>query len=237
VGYQRNYQSAVSAAWAIRGAAKQADTTHKVETERTMRTETIGKAVLYLGDCREVELPSVGGLVTDPPYGIGDKMQGGTWGAAEKYADFRAWDIAPDTETLASFVAKAHHAIIWGGNYFDLPPSRCWLSWSKTNSVQTMADFELAWTNLDKPCKQWHGPVGKHEFGHPTEKPHSLMKWCLQQLGECSSVLDPYMGTGTTGVACADQDRTFIGVEISERYFDIACKRIEAAYAQLRLFA
>ena len=204
-----------------------------------MRTETIGDATLYLGDCLEIlpTLEKVDAVVTDPPYGIGEKMKGGTWGAADKYADFREWDNAPSAETISALIAAGKICIIWGGNYFNLPPSRCYLSWSKTNAVPTMADFELAWTSMDKPCKQYKSPVGVHSHGHPTEKPLGLMEWTLAQAGIPQTILDPFMGSGTTGVACANLGRDFIGIEISEKYFDIACERITAAQAQLRLFA
>ena len=197
----------------------------------------IGNATLYLGDCREIlpTLPKVDAVVTDPPYGIGEKMRGGTWGAADKYADFRRWDIAPDDSAIAKLLAMADTCIVWGGNYFSLPPSRCWLSWQKSNAVPTMADFELAWTNIDKPCKQFKGKVGTHEYGHPTEKPVRLMEWCLEHLGDARVVLDPYMGSGTTGVACVTTGRGFIGIEAEQRYFDISCERIYNAQRQQRL--
>lgn len=203
-----------------------------------MEVVTIGDATLYCGDCLQI-LPTLGkvdAVITDPPYGIGEKMQGGTWGSADKYADFRKWDFAPSDECFKIMNEKANISIIWGGNYFNLPPSRCFLAWSKTNAVPTMADFELAWTNLDKPCKHFRHPVGSHPSGHPTEKPVVLMQWCIQQAGMPDIILDPFAGSGTTGVACMNLKRKFIGVEIDRRYFDIACQRIEAAQQQLHLF-
>ena len=197
----------------------------------------IGDATLYCGDCLEIlpTLEPVDAVVTDPPYGIGDRMQGGTWGAAEKYADFRAWDQAPSEKLLALVLAAGKDCCIWGGNYFRLPVSRGWLVWDKQNAVQTMADVELAWTNKDRPAKRYSAPVGKHEYGHPSEKPVRLMNWCVSRFGG-ATVLDPFMGSGTTGVACANLERKFIGIEIEPKYFDIACERIEMAYAQGRLF-
>lgn len=194
------------------------------------RTETIAEGVtLYLGDCRDIlpTLPKVDAVVTDPPYGIGDKMQGGTWGAADKYADFRRWDVAPSADNLALLRSMASSVVLWGGNYFDAPAARCWLIWDKTNAVRTMADVELAWTNLDRPAKRFRGAVGVHEWGHPTEKPLDLMAWCIQQIpAPANLILDPFMGTGTTGVAAVQMGRQFIGIEIEPKYFDIACKRI-----------
>lgn len=204
-----------------------------------MRVETVGTATLYLADCYSVlpTLPKVDALITDPPYGIGERMQGGTWGAAEKYSDFRSWDVAPSAGQIETILASAEKSIMWGGNYFTMPPARCWLVWDKRNAVPTMADCELAWTNLDKPTKRFSWPVGVHEYGHPTEKPVCLMEWCVLQAGESLIIVDPFMGTGTTGVACANLGRKFIGIEIEPKYFDVACERVHAAHAQMRLFA
>lgn len=203
-----------------------------------MRIERIGGATLYLGDCVTV-LPGVraDAVITDPPYGIGDRMQGGTWGAAEKYADFREWDTAPTADALAMVRATAPLCVIWGGNYFALPPSRCWLIWDKYNAVPTMADIEMAWTNMDKPGKRFRWQVGVHSSGHPTEKPLELMRWCVERAGMPKSIADPYMGSGTTGVAAVQMGLQFVGVEAREDYFNIACERIENAQRQERLFA
>lgn len=202
-----------------------------------MRKEVIGTATLYLADWRELPPLAADALITDPPYGIGDRMQGGTWGAAEKYADFREWDKAPSPEEVARLLALAPVSIIWGGNYFALPPSRCWLIWDKHNAVPTMADIEMAWTNLDKPGKRFRWPVGTHAHGHPTEKPLELMRWCVERADMPRSVVDPYMGSGTTGVAVVGLGAAFVGVESRPDYFEICCRRIEDAQRQQRMFA
>jgi site-specific DNA-methyltransferase (adenine-specific)/modification methylase len=203
------------------------------------RVETIGRATLYLGDCRDI-LPALGkvdAVVTDPPYGLGDKMKGGTWGAKPEFADMVIWDQAPPSvETLLAITDLAPSSVMWGGNYYGLPPSRCWLVWDKANAVPTMADCELAWTNLDKPAKRFRGLVGRVEHGHPTEKPLDLMKWTIAQVGDAATILDPFMGSGTTGVAAVQMQRDFIGIEREPKYFDIACRRIEDAQRQQSLF-
>jgi DNA modification methylase len=207
-------------------------------TDPWKRRVEIGDCVLYEGDCLEV-MPTLGGVdavVTDPPYGLGDRMKGGTWGAAHKYADMRAWDQNAPQIAVDQIVCMEVPAIVWGGNYFVMPASRCWLSWSKVNSVPTMAALELAWSNLDRPAKEMRLPVGIHDTGHPTQKPVSLMQWCLGFLPESQTILDPFMGSGTTGVACVNLGRKFIGIELDPGYFDIAVKRIEEAYKQPRLF-
>ena len=202
-----------------------------------MRIETIGNATLYLGDCREV-LPLVTAdcVITDPPYGLGDRMQGGTWGSAEKYKDLVGWDSKPEDDLLRVLADGAKKAVFWGGNYFDLPPSRCWLVWDKQNAVPTMADCEMAWTNLDANTKRLSLPVGRHESGHPSEKPLRLMEWTLQAVKASGVILDPFMGSGTTGVAAVRMGLQFVGIEREPKYFEIACKRIEDAQRQTSMF-
>lgn len=205
-----------------------------------MNPVIIGDAVLYRGDCREIlpQLGRVDAVITDPPYGLVDKLQGGTWGKAYdgKYKDWDAMAWEPD----AHFLSVADRYVIWGGNYFKLPPSRCWLIWDKPDRGLTMADAELAWTNLDRNVRTFsisRNPDGKRE--HPTQKPLALMAWCLEQAGAVAgqTILDPFMGSGTTGVAAVQMGRKFIGIERDERYFEIALKRIEQAVAQGQLFA
>jgi len=134
---------------------------------------------LYHGDCLEImpHLEPVDLVLTDPPYGIGDRMQGGTWGSKEKYADFRKWDKAPDRIAFDLMYRLSKYQIIWGANHFsNFRKSRCWLVWDKKNAVRTMSDCELAWTNFEKPTKRISLPVGVHSFGHPTEKPIGLFR-------------------------------------------------------------
>lgn len=204
-----------------------------------MRIETIGLATLYLGDCREVfpTLPKVDAVITDPPYGLGKKMQGGTWGAKPEFKEMVVWDnAAPEVGFLLELINAAGLAVFWGGNYYGLPPTRCWLVWDKQNAVPTMADCEIAWTSLDANTKRISLPVGRVENGHPSEKPLRLMEWTLQTVKATGVVLDPFMGSGTTGVAAVRMGLKFIGIEREPKYFDIACKRIEDAQRQTSIF-
>lgn len=183
---------------------------------------------IYHGDCREVApaLPKADLLLTDPPYGIGRLMRGGAdTGHWNHLSGGNPWDaMAPD---LSAHIAAATTSIVWGGNYFTLPPSRCWLAWSKTNSVPTQADMELAWTSMDAPARVWRGPTGgAYVREHPTQKPLGLMVWCLSLLPDAATVFDPFMGSGTTLVAAALEGRKAIGIEIEERYCEIAAKRL-----------
>lgn len=177
---------------------------------------------IFHGDCREI-LPGVAtdSIVTDPPYGLGEKWSGGTWASDPMYADARRWDVLFDG--LPALIDRP--SIVWGGNYYTLPPARCWLSWEKTSRMPTMADFELAWTNLDMPSKAWRedrNPDGKR--WHPTQKPESLMRWCLGFV--TGSVVDPFCGSGTTLVAAKALGRRAVGIDLSEKYCEIAAKRL-----------
>lgn len=205
------------------------------------RREQIGLATLYLGDCREIAptLARPAAVISDPPYGLGDKMKGGTWGATPTRQDMVEWDQAPPSlAALQGIRALSDRVVLWGGQYFTLPPNRCWLIWRKVNAVPTMADFEMAWTNLDRPAKCWEGNVGRVEYGHPTEKPVALMRWTIQEtrVPPAGLILDPYMGSGSTGVAAVQMRHPFVGIEIEERYFDTACRRIEEAQRQGDMF-
>jgi site-specific DNA-methyltransferase (adenine-specific)/modification methylase len=198
----------------------------------------IGSATLYLGDCMDIlpTLPKVVAVITDPPYGLGAKLSGGSWGATADHKNVLVWDEFAPQEIIQGLVDRHLICVIWGGNYFTLPPSRGWLIWDKANAVPTAADCEMAWTSLDRNTKRYRAPVEPHKYGHPTEKPLGLMAWCIKQIGNPETILDPFMGSGTTGVAAIQLGRKFIGIEREPKYFDIACQRIEQAVAQGQLF-
>ena len=125
---------------------------------------------------------------------------------------------------------KSQDQIIWGGNYFGLPPSRGFLVWDKKQPENfSLAMCEMAWISRQQPAKMWRQSVLSYEKEHPTQKPVPLMEWCLGFVPDAVTILDPFMGSGTTGVACVNQSRRFIGIELEPKYFDIACKRIQAA--------
>lgn len=185
--------------------------------------------VIYCGDCRDIlpHLPKVDLLLTDPPYGIADKMQGGTWG--KQYGDvYKQWDATPADPK--AFIELAQASVIWGGNYLELPASRGWLIWDKTLRGMTFADCELCWTNADMNSRvfSYMQPNGflKQERHHPTEKPLALMRWCLGFFPKAETVLDPFMGSGTTLVACKQLGRKCIGIELEEKYCEIAVRRL-----------
>lgn len=193
--------------------------------------------VIYNADCLDIlpRMPEkcVDLVVTDPPYGIGvNKMTLGNRKGII-YRGERNWDDTP--ANIEFILSIGCPVIIWGGNYFKVPPSRCWLVWDKGTGNNDFADCELAWTNLDKVVKKyfrsWVGANAKEHFeydrNHPTQKPISLMEWCIKQANdEAQTILDPFLGSGTTAVAAKQLGRKYIGIEIEEKYCDIARQRL-----------
>jgi len=201
------------------------------------RIEVIGNATLHLGDCRDIlpTLPKVDAVITDPPYGISANRQ--TLGKGKKEFDRGGdWDnAAPDIRGL---LALAPLVCVWGGNYFadQLPVSNDWLVWHKVNDGRSFSECELAWSNFGKQTRHLSHHWSGEEKEHPTQKPLPVMLWCVQQAGDAPVIEDPFMGSGTTGVACMMLGRSFIGIEREPKYFDIACRRIEDAQRQSRMF-
>ena len=208
----------------------------------TFREEIIGDCRLINADCRDV-LPTLGkvdAVVTDPPYGIGE--DGGRF-RGRKGQNIRVlpkgnWDAeTPSADIFYLMLACSDEQIIWGGNYFTdkLPPSKGWLYWQKLMGGD-FSDGELAWTSRDRALREFTKCPKGQGAEHPTQKPVELMKWCLEFLPDAQTILDPFMGSGTTGVAAAKLGKTFIGIEREASYFDIACRRIEQAYKQPDMF-
>lgn len=195
------------------------------------------RCTIYCGDNRLI-LPWLGTfdlLLTDPPYGIGaDKMTLGN-GKRKLYRGSEEWDSKPPARwQIEMMIEMATSAILWGGNYFALPETRCVLVWDKGTGDNDFADCELAWTNLDRAVKKhfqsWVGANAKDRDGarvHPTQKPLALMKWCLGLVPDAARVVDPYMGSGTTLVAAKAEGRIAVGVERDEKYCEAAAKRLE----------
>ena len=211
----------------------------------------IGDCTLYRADCREVLplLPRVDAVVTDPPYGIGE--HGGRCRSRKvitsnpRILRNGGWDKeTPSRDTLDAIRAVSCQQIIWGGNYVadKLPASKGWLYWQKRMGGD-FSDGELAWTSRDRALREFTfcpkgGAIQERlnaHSGHPTEKPVEVMDWCLSFV-DGETILDPFMGSGTTGVAAVKIGRKFIGIEIDQGYFETACRRIRDAYAQPDMF-
>ena len=203
-------------------------------------------------DCSEIlpSLPKVDLVLTDPPYGInivkvgGSKSFGKVGGGnlvtpkdyLPVYGDDKPFDPQP-------FLQYGNVQMFFGGNYFadKLPPSSCWLVWDKDNTGN-FADCELVWTSLKKAVRRiiwrWNGLLQedmKHkEYRyHPTQKPVPVMKWCIQQYSEAQTILDPFMGSGTTLVAAKVLNKQCTGIEIEEKYCEIAARRCSQEVLEL----
>lgn len=196
---------------------------------------------LICGDCRDI-LPTLGkvdAVVTDPPYGINE--DGGRF-RGRKGQNIRVlpkggWDSkTPDAAVFEIILGCSKEQIIWGGNYFTdkLPPSKGWLYWQKLMGGD-FSDGELAWTSRDRALREFTKCPKGQGAEHPTQKPVEVMAWCLGFLPNARSILDPFMGSGTTGVACVQLGRSFVGIELEPRYFDIACRRIADELRRPRL--
>lgn len=208
--------------------------------------EVIGNATLYLGDCMQIisEIETVDAVITDPPYGI-------NWKPRTNHQD-QPWKDIIDFDIAQILIGKKH--IIWGAQYHvkALPDSDAWLTWCKrpidsdfSLDQRSYATTETAWSDFGKSkffSHVWDGGkrAGKKDnrsFCHPSQKPIELMEWCVNLCDDCDIVFDPFMGSGTTGIAANNLGKSFIGIEKEKEYFDIACERIFSASQQQRLFA
>lgn len=194
---------------------------------------------IFHGDSRAIVpfIDGVNAVVMDPPYGSGyaaNPIVGK--GKSESNHEDQGWDDAPH-DFVIELSRYANYCAIWGGNYYPLTPSRGWLSWLKSDAPPSMASIELCWTNIDMNARQisWSiGATNAERVGHPTQKPYRVMAWTMDQcrIPEGSLVLDPYMGSGTTGIACIRTNRRFIGIDISEEFCETAARRVERELQQ-----
>jgi site-specific DNA-methyltransferase (adenine-specific) len=250
VGRRRQYASATE--------RKQAQRSRQRAAGLQVPAVQIGDLVtLYCGDALRIApaLQHVGAVIADPPYGVDFNFRkyrrsrhpldagipAARW-TANLIGDDQPFDPAP-------WLAYPQ-VILWGGVHYTshLPESKAWLIWDKRDGSppDNHADCEMAWTNLPGNARIYHhlwrgmirageANVGRRGKWHPAEKPVELMQWCVAKT--TGTVLDPYMGSGTTGVACLALGRRFIGIEIDPDHFATACARLTDAAAQGRLFA
>lgn len=192
---------------------------------------------IYHGDNREI-LPHLGTfdlLLTDPPYGIGEaagKAKSRTRKGVTKDYGHLDWDRETSPEALSDCIDLALNSIVFGGNYYDLPPTNCWLVWDKLNGKSDFADVELAWTSLDGAARlkqfpmAWASLRNSEPRNHPTQKPLEVITWCLSFVPDAQTVLDPFAGSGTTGRACKDLGKQCVLIEQVEEYCEISAKRM-----------
>lgn len=194
---------------------------------------------IFCGDCREIA-PQLGKfdlLLTDPPYGIGADnrkriLSRSKLARAIDYGETKWDDAKPGLELIEAMRAICAKQIIWGGNYFILPPCIGPLVWDKENGANDFADGELAWNNLGTALRirrhLWAGfrKKRKEQRFHPTQKPLDIMKWCIELAGDIQTILDPFAGSGTTGLAAKVMNRKCTMIEREESYCEIAAKRM-----------
>lgn len=192
---------------------------------------------IYHGDCREIlpQLPKVDLVLTDPPYGIGETNEKNlsrvNLALPKDYGSY-FWDKIVDQSLINLCIKSGKFSCIWGGNYYQMHPSSCWLIWDKENGTNDFADCEMAWTNYKKAVRlkkhRWNGMLrkGNEKRFHPTQKPLDVIKWAMLLCDDWKTCIDPFMGSGTTLRAAKDLQRKAIGIEIEEKYCEIAAERL-----------
>lgn len=191
------------------------------------------KVTIYNADCREIlpTLEKVDLLLTDPPYGI-LKQKGSAVSRRfnhNKGSSKIDWDVALSSKDCEMLKGSSEYQMIWGGNHFELGITNGWLIWDKQNDGLNFGECEFCWTNM-KFAPRIHRErcinliEGKRQ--HVTQKPVNLMIWCISFSPKSESILDPFMGSGTTLRAAKDLGKKAIGIEIDERYCEIAAKRM-----------
>lgn len=211
-----------------------------------MKPETFGRITLYNADCMDVmrEMPdnAFDLAIVDPPYGLGDKKltQGGTWAKKYKKGDCY-WDVLPTKEYFSELFRVSKNSIIWGGNYFQVPPTRGFIVWDKISHLSTMSDCEYAWTSFDVnakiiKCHRAWGGLNEKRI-HPTQKPVPLYKWLIGNYAKSGDrILDTHLGSGSICIACDDLGFDMTGIELDQDYYQAAQQRLINHQAQQKLF-
>jgi site-specific DNA-methyltransferase (adenine-specific) len=215
-----------------------------------MRKEIIGNATLFCGDCmegmQEMSDKVFDLAIVDPPYGIGKALTSGGKASAgwHRMVDSGAdkWDIVPPPEYFEMLFRVSQHQIIWGGNYFDLPPSRKPVCWDKVRPNQkNVSEWEYAWTSFEGRARLFQycangGFLLAEPRIHPTQKPTALYSWLLANFAKPGqTILDTHLGSGSSVIACLDRGHSVTAYEVDEAYFEAACLRIDEAQRQGRL--
>lgn len=199
---------------------------------------------LHNKDCLEamleMETDQFDLAIVDPPYGLkkagvqgGGKMKNRAFNRGEVFR----WDIAPTQQYFAELMRVSKNQIIWGGNYFDLPPTRCIICWDKKQPWPNFSQIEMAWTSYNTPAKIFRFDNRTRDKIHPTQKPVALYKWLLSMYAkDGDSILDTHLGSGSIAIACHDMGFDLTAYEIDEEYFAAASNRIKEHQKQLKLF-
>jgi len=177
--------------------------------------------------------------IVDPPYGIDINKSGRL--VKEKGWEYKEWDKnVPNDKYFSTLKEVSENQIIWGGNYFNLGTTRCYLIWDKKQPEGvSFASSELAWTSFDKSTKTfyWHPQHKNEERQHPTQKPIALYKWLLKNYAQPNDrILDTHLGSGSIAIACWDMGFDLVGYELDKDYFEATCKRLNDHFNQQTLF-
>ena len=171
--------------------------------------------------------------IADPPYGL-DPSASETWSdksalknrAWSKGKIGESWDKAPEQDFFDELRRVCENVIIWGGNYFDLPPSRCIICWDKVQPWENFSQIELAWTSFEKPAKLFRFDNRTTDKIHPTQKPVELYAFCLRVFAKPGDrIFDPMMGSQSSRIAAYKLGFDYVGCEIDKDFFDRGCKR------------
>jgi len=205
-----------------------------------------GSLDLRLGDCMEVMKTFPDGhfqlAVVDPPYGLGDRLSDGG-GVLEKRAYVqmyreKRWDTAPTDEYFEELRRVSKHQIVWGGNYFKLPPTRGIISWDKVQDMPTLSAWEMAWTSFDCVARIYRGRSQDPNRIHPTQKPVDLYKWVFSKYAKPGQrVLDTHLGSGSIAIAAHYAGVHLTACEIDPDYYEAAKARISRETSQTDLFS
>jgi site-specific DNA-methyltransferase (adenine-specific) len=216
-----------------------------------IKTNLGNTAILYCGDCldgmRSITNKKFPLAIVDPPYGIGRRLSQGAGKLTRTSLQTMdsSWDILPTDEYFRELFRISKNQIIWGGNYFSLPPSRGIVCWDKIQSWENFSAWEYGWTSFDYPAKIYRhcchaGFIDSKNDSpkiHPTQKPVQLYKWLLSNYAKpMDDILDTHMGSGSSVIASLAQGHNITAYEIDTKYFNVAVTRIRAEAAQNRLF-
>tara|TARA_Y100000592_G_C5434594_1_gene300105 strand:+ start:749 stop:1372 length:624 start_codon:yes stop_codon:yes gene_type:complete len=181
--------------------------------------------------------------IVDPPYGLRDFSENPEQGTGKlknrifQEMDKNEWDQAPDQSYFEELFRVSKHQIIWGGNYFDLPPTRGIICWDKKQPFPNFSAWEFAWTSYNKPAKIFRFSNNQRNKIHPTEKPVKLYKWLLNEYAEKGyKILDSHLGSGNIAVACHDHKCNLVGIEIDSSYYEKAYKNLDQSTKQREIF-
>lgn len=203
--------------------------------------ETIGK-ILNI-DClehmRKIPDNYYDLILTDPPYGLGNRLSDG--GGKLKNSKMstlykeKNWDVLPSKEIFEQIFRISKNQIIWGGNYFDLPPTRGFIVWDKLQYMHTMSHCEYAWTSFDRPSKMYRKQSAIPNKKHPTQKTEEIIKFSFEyaRVEKNYKIFDAFMGSGTTAVVAESLGIDWCGTELEPDYVEIANKRLSQVQGSL----